>query len=292
MKTIGILSPGDMGHAVGATLKSHGLEVITCLQGRSARTRALAEQAGITAVETYGTLVQQADVILSIMVPAYAHPAAELVGAALRETGANLIYADCNAIAPQTTQAIGKMINEVGGQFVDASIIGGPPRAGYTPRIYASGPTVATFADLNHYGLNVIAMGNEIGQASAIKMCYAALTKGTSALMLELLTAAHALGVYDALLEEFSNSQRTNKERMERGLPSVPPKARRWVGEMEEIAATFESVGLTPNIFTGAADMYRLLGATALADLTPEDEVKPALAEVIVAMVDQTQQNP
>jgi 3-hydroxyisobutyrate dehydrogenase-like beta-hydroxyacid dehydrogenase len=266
------------------------MNVITCLEGRSARTRTLAEQAGIVNVGTYEALVEQADMVLSIMVPSYAQPAAELVAEALKSTGADLIYADCNAIAPQTTLAIGKWITDAGGKFVDASIIGGPPREGYTPRFYASGPAADQFAALNNYGLDVIVMGTEIGQASAIKMCYAALTKGTSALMLELLAAAQALGVYDALMDELANSQAANKQQMERGLPGVPPKARRWVGEMEEIAATFESVGLTPNILTGAADVYRLLGETPLADLTPEDKIKPALAEVIAAMVEQAKQ--
>lgn len=289
VQTIGILSPGDMGHAVGRALGANGLKVITCLEGRSPRTRQLAEQAGISDVASYAELVEAADMILSIMVPANAKPAAELVAAALQSTGADLIYADCNAVAPQTTHQIAGLITDAGGKFVDASIIGGPPHTDYTPRIYAAGPQVERLADLNNYGLTIVPMGHDIGQASAIKMCYAALTKGTSALMLELLTAAQALGVYEALLDEFSNSQAANKERMERGLPGVPPKSRRWVGEMEEIAQTFADVGLTANILTGAADMYRLLGATALADLTPEDDHKPALAEVVAALVEQAE---
>jgi hypothetical protein len=118
-------------------------------------------------------------------------------------------------------------------------------------------------------------------------MCYASLTKGLTALCTELLTAASVLGVSEALTAEFQLSQSALFERMEKGLPSMPPKARRWIGEMEEISATFAHVGLTPNILTGAADMYRFIGDTHLADLPPEarDEF-PTLAELIKILAD------
>ena len=116
-------------------------------------------------------------------------------------------------------------------------------------------------------------------------MCYAALTKGTSALASELLTAAHALGVADALKTEFQQSQSARYTSFERGLPGIPTKSRRWVGEMEEIAKTFEDVGLTPNMLQGAADMYRFMGSTTLADRTPEDpSPAPTLEEMIAAL--------
>ena len=273
--TVGILSPGDMGHTVGNVLRENGLRVITCLKDRSQRTRQLAEKAGIIDVPTYSQLVTEADLILSIMVPAQAMSAASAVAAVLQQT-------DCNAIAPQTVRKLGDVITAAGGTFVDASIIGPPPRTPGVTRFYASGPNLDTFSELNNYGLDVRTLGDEIGLASAIKMCYASLTKGLTALCTELLTAASVLGVSDALTAEFQLSQSALFERMERGLPSMPPKARRWIGEMEEISATFEHVGLTPNILTGAADMYRFVGDTHLADLPPEarDEF-PSLAELI-----------
>ena len=280
--TVGILSPGDMGHTVGNVLRENGLRVITCLQGRSQRTRKLAEKAGIVDVPTYPQLVTEAALILSIMVPAQAMSAAEVIAEALQQTDTTLTYTDCNAIAPQTVRKLGDVITAAGGTFVDASIIGPPPRTPGATRFYASGPSLDTFSELNNYGLDVRTLGDEIGLASAIKMCYASLTKGLTALCTELLTAASLLGVSEALTAEFQLSQSALFERMERGLPSMPPKARRWIGEMEEISATFEHVGLTPNILTGAADMYRFVGDTHLADLPPEarDEF-PALAELI-----------
>ena len=282
LSTVGILSPGDMGHTVGNVLRENGLRVITCLTGRSQRTQQLAEKAGIVNVPTYSQFVTEADLILSIMVPAQAMSAASAVAETLQQVDTTLTYTDCNAIAPQTVRKLGDIITSAGGTFVDASIIGPPPRTPGATRFYASGPDLDLFSELNNYGLDVRALGTEIGLASAIKMCYASLTKGLTALCTELLTAASVLGVSDALTAEFQLSQSALFERMERGLPSMPPKARRWIGEMEEISATFAHVGLTPNILTGAADMYRFIGDTHLADLPPEarDEF-PTLAELI-----------
>ena len=288
--TIGILSPGDMGHTVGDVLRQNGARVITCLEGRSARTRALAEKAGIIDVPTYRQLVTESDLVLSIMVPAQAMSAAAVVADALRGTDTQLIYADCNAIAPQTVRTLGEVLTSAGGTFVDASIIGPPPRTAGATRFYASGPELETFLTLNRYGLDVRPLGDEIGLASAMKMCYASLTKGLTALCTELLTAAEVLGVSDALTAEFRLSQSALFERMEKGLPSMPPKAKRWIGEMEEISATFEHVGLTPKILAGAADMYRLVGETHLANLPPEARDRfPTLAELIAILAGQIQ---
>lgn len=286
--TIGILSPGDMGHTVGDVLRQNGARVITCLEGRSARTRALAEKAGIIEVPTYRQLVTESDLVLSIMVPAQAMSAAAAVADALRGTDTPLTYADCNAIAPQTVRTLGKVLTSAGGTFVDASIIGPPPRTAGATRFYASGLELETFLVLNRYGLDVRPLGDEIGLASAMKMCYASLTKGLTALCTELLTAAEVLGVSDALTAEFRLSQSALFERMEKGLPSMPPKAKRWIGEMEEISATFEHVGLTPKILAGAADMYRLVGETHLANLPPEARDRfPTLAELIAILAGQ-----
>jgi 3-hydroxyisobutyrate dehydrogenase-like beta-hydroxyacid dehydrogenase len=284
LETVGILSPGDMGHSVGQFLGGHGLRVITCLQGRSERTRALAQEAHMADVPTYADLVREADLILSILVPARAGQAAQAVAQAILETGVEVIYADCNAISPQTTREIGERITAAGGRFVDASIVGGPPKGESSPRFYTAGPYADDFAALGQFGLDVVVIGPQIGQAAAIKMCYAALTKGLTALCTELSTAAQVLGVLPALEAEFQHSQPALYRRMQ-GLPAMPSKARRWVGEMEEIAQTFEHVGLTPRMLAGAADMYRLVSATPLADRTPEDTGPlPSLAEMLAIL--------
>ena len=285
MKTVGILSPGDMGHTVGERLKSNGLRVVAHLADRSERTRGLAAKAGIEEVDSYDALVEEADIVLCILVPAEAGAAAQKVADALGRTGADLLYADCNAIAPQTTIEIGETITEAGGRFVDASIIGPPPRGEGTTRFYASGKHANELAKLNDYGLDVPVISDRIGDASAIKMCYAGLTKGLTALCVELLVAAEALGIREALFAEYNLSQAAMLKRMEGGLPGMPPKSRRWVGEMEEISATMAGVGMTGKFHDGAADIYRFVGDSTLADRTPEDPDAPTLEEMLELLV-------
>ena len=142
-----------------------------------------------------------------------------------------------------------------GARYVDASIIGGPPRNRSSPRLYASGDNVAELLQLRDFGLDVRALGDQLGRASGIKMCYAAMTKGTTALHAELLIAAEKLGLTKEVMAEFSNTQPAVVERMEGWMPGMPAKSRRWVSEMEEIEKTFSDLGLTPNIFKGVADM-------------------------------------
>ncbi|MGI8854925.1 MAG: DUF1932 domain-containing protein [Thermomicrobiales bacterium] len=268
-RSVGILSPGDMGHTVGAVLRAHGLRVLTCLDGRSDRTRALADEAGFEDVPTMEDLVGAADIVLCILVPAEAMGVAERVAAAIRATGADVLYADCNAIAPQTVRAIGGVIAAAGGQFADVGIIGGPPKQPGT-RFYTSGPGAGGFAALNDFGLDVRVLDGDIGQASGLKMCYGALTKGLQALGTELLVAARLMGLEETLRAEQSESTPDVLAWLQRAVPTMPPKAYRWVGEMEEIAATFASLGMTPSIFQGAADLYRFIAETPIGKESPE----------------------
>ncbi|MDA0711781.1 MAG: DUF1932 domain-containing protein [bacterium] len=278
--TVGLLSPGDMGHAVGQMLIRHGAKVITCLMGRSDRTRSLAEKAGIASRPSYRDLVRDSDLVLSILVPSEAEETARRVAEAAN--GAHLVYVDCNAIAPATARSIDQLISVAGGRMIDAGIIGGPPREPRTTRFYCSGPDTTEFMQLNEYGLDVRQAGDQIGQASGLKMCYAAGTKGITALQTELLIAAKALGLYESLMDELGLSQSTRLADMASGIPGMPVKARRWVGEMEEIAKTFSDLGMTARMYEGAADMFRLVGQTSLADETPETrDTSRTLAQVI-----------
>ena len=284
IETVAVLAPGDMGHAVAAVLKAKGLRVVTCLAGRSARTRALAAAAGVEDLADDVALVRAADALLAILVPAQAGALAARIAAALRGAGTDLLYVDCNAIAPQTACEVGRIVEAAGARFVDAGIIGPPPRPGAAgTRFYASGAAAAELAQLRDYGLDVRVLGARAGDASAVKMCYAALTKGTTAIMTELALAAERLGVSEALRAELAASQPEMLERMERGVPAMVPKAHRWVGEMEEIARTFAAVGLTPLTFEGAAALYALVAGTPLGETSPEDWRRRArtFAEVV-----------
>ena len=268
--TVAILSPGDMGHAVGQRLREHELDVITCLAGRSERTRALADKAGIRDVSTMEELVEQADLVMSMTVSAAVPGVCRQVADALKATGSDTLFAECNAIAPQLACELEPAITDAGGRFVDASIIGGPPRPGYSPHFYASGEHAVEFARLNDFGITVLKLDGDVGQASGIKMCYAAMTKGSWALYTELLMAAELMGLTEPLLAEFQSGQESVIQRMERTIPTVPPRARRWVSEMEEIRDTFAHLGMTPHLFEGVAEMYRFIGDTPLGDETPE----------------------
>jgi len=172
--------------------------------------------------------------------------------------------------SPRTAREVAAVIAPTGSGFVDAGIVGGPPRDAPSPRVYASGPDRASFGALADAGLDVRLLGDEVGEASAVKMCYAALTKGTTAIATELLVAARKLGVYETLVAELRDSQPTQAKRMADAVPAMPGKAHRWIAEMEEIARTFEDVGLTPLIFQGAADMYRLTSGSEIGGERPE----------------------
>lgn len=269
-RVIGIMSPGDMGHAVGRELRRFGWDVIACLRGRSERTKSLSRQAGMREVDDLRQLVTEADLILSILVPASAEAAAAKVAIEIRATSTSVHFVDCNAVSPQVANRIGEAIRTAGSVFSDASIIGLPPATAALPRLYVSGPDAAAIQVLDNNGIVVKLIGDEIGQASGIKMCYAAMTKCTFALQYALAIVANRLDLLDVLLAEFAFSQPDAFQRMHEFLPRLPAKAWRWVGEMEQIASTFEQAGLTPGFHDAAAEIYRLISQSSLGKETPE----------------------
>jgi 3-hydroxyisobutyrate dehydrogenase-like beta-hydroxyacid dehydrogenase len=282
---VAILSPGDMGHAVGAVLRQSGAQVSTCLAGRSERTRALARKAGIADVPDLEELAGLADVILSITAPAQAADVATRLAAAVRATNATPVVVDCNAVAPETVQALERRFADTRAPFVDGSIIGPPPTAPHTTRVYVSGQAARHVEELRRHGLEIRTVGPDIGQASALKMSYAAITKGTAALATQLLLAAQHHGVYEPLIDEFAGSVPQLLAFMQRQVPAMPPKARRWVGEMEEIARTFAAAGLPAATFSGAAETFGLVGETDLAGETPESRDPSRSMDDVVALL-------
>ncbi|BBD57655.1 6-phosphogluconate dehydrogenase NAD-binding protein [Nostoc sp. HK-01] len=292
IQTVGILSPGDMGQAIASVLNHNGLRTIAALENRSQRTRQLAAAANIEDVGSLTQLVIESDIVLSVLVPAAAAEVAQQVAAVISNVGKQILYVDGNAIAPQKVKTIAQIIESSGATFVDASIIGPPPRVPGRTRIYASGKQAVEFQQLSNYGLDIRVIGDEIGQASGLKMSYAALTKGLTAISTELLIAAHRLGLDEELWSEVSSSQPELAHILARSIPSMTPKAHRWVGEMEEIAETFKELGLTERIFYGAADVYRLVKDTSLGQETPEERDRDRqLSEIITTLSDETTSN-
>lgn len=277
---IGIHSPGDMGAAVGKVLAENGLRVVAALQARSSRTRDLAMAAGIEDAGGLEGLVRQADLLLSILVPSQAEEAAREIAAAMTAVDAYPCYVDCNAIAAGTSRRIGEIITLAGAPYVDASIIGPPPRGKGVTRFYAAGEHTSRFTALSGHGLDIRPLEGGVGQASALKTCYAALTKGVMALGAEVLVSAQAWGLEGPLREEFQLSQPALYQWLERSLPTMAPKAHRFIGEMEEHGKGFSSQGLTPGIMEGAAEFYRFAAASPIGRESPEEAPRRTLEEI------------
>ena len=259
IKTVAILSPGEMGAAVGRAFGENGFDVITCLDGRSAPTREHAGAAGFRDVGTLDAVLAEAGIVLCIMPPEFAPATADTVAEAMRRTGHAPPYADCNAIAPETARRIETVIAGAGAKFIDGAIVGSPPGKARPPRFFVSGPDAALMDVFDGKGIDVRQCGPEIGRGSAVKMCYAGITKGTSALHAAVLIAAEANGVAEELHEELVTSQAPLYKRMETMTPALPAVSARYVGEMREIARTMASVGVTSGFHDGATALYELL---------------------------------
>ena len=272
---VGVISPGDMGQAIAGRLKESGLNVYAALDGRSERTQTLARAAGLTDCGSIEKLVATCELVLSVINPGEALNVARQVAAAMRKTGRKIAFADLNAVSPQTAREADRMIREAGGMFIDGGIIGPPPRGEKDkPRIYVSGPDAYLFESISHPNLLMRVLSERVGDASGVKMCYAAMTKGTTALAVELLVAARKLGVEQALEKELRESRNDVFEWQMKNIAVMPPKAYRWVPEMQEIAKTFGELGLTRRIFEGATDIYALVAATPLGKESPEQARK------------------
>jgi 3-hydroxyisobutyrate dehydrogenase-like beta-hydroxyacid dehydrogenase len=281
------MSPGDMGQAVAFQLKAKDLNVYTALEHRSERTRNLAREAGLKDVGTVTKLVADCDVVLSIMDPGSAVRFAHAAVDALRATGRRTLIVDCNAIAPETAKEVADLIQKAGGRFLDAGIIGPPPRGKAKTNLFVSGPGATDLEQLTGPQLIVHAIGEAIADASALKMCYAALTKGTQALWLEVLIAAERLGIGRLLHEQLQQSQAERHNWALNQFPVLPPKAYRWVPEMLEISKTLGAAGMTPKMLEGAADLYRFVANTPLGKETPESRDKTREGKEVIRLLAQ-----
>jgi len=273
--TVGILHPGLMGVSIAASVQNDGHTVRWASSGRSADTRARAEQHGLTDAGTVAALCATCSVLISVCPP---HAAEDVAQAALAHSFTGL-YVDANAISPQRTERIAQAITGGGATFVDGSIIGPPAWKPATTWLYLSGPNADAAAALFAAGpVQAVVLGPEIGRASALKMVYAAYTKGSTALLTAALGAADTLGVLSDLEEQWRQEGSGLDTDAPRRARSVTAKAWRFVGEMEEIAATFEGAGLPGGFHAAAAEVYRRLACFKDADKTPAlDEVLAAL---------------
>jgi 3-hydroxyisobutyrate dehydrogenase-like beta-hydroxyacid dehydrogenase len=262
---VAVIAPGMMGAAVGKRLVDNGVKVLTSLQGRSQETASRAKAAGMSMAsdeEIAGT-----DFILSILPPGDAVALAERFQAALKASNSKPVYIDCNAINPKTVDRVAAMIAPTDCPFVDSGIIGSPPKPGDAgPRFYASGPAAPRFATLRQYGLDVRVLDGAMSAASALKMSYAGITKGTQAIGAAMMLAATRAGSADALFAELSSSQNEMFAWFKRGLALMPPKAYRWVAEMHEIAGFVGEDPTAHELYEGAAHFYERIAEDFDAD--------------------------
>jgi len=250
-----VIAPGMMGAAVGKRLVDNGVKVLTSLQGRSAETAARAKTAGMSMASDEE--IAASDFILSILPPGDAVALAERFQRALKASNAKPVYVDCNAINPKTVDRVAAVIAPTDCPFVDSGIIGSPPKPGDAgPRFYASGPAAPRFATLRQYGLDVRVLDGAMSAASALKMSYAGITKGTQAIGAAMMLAATRAGSADALFAELSSSQKEMFAWFKRGLALMPPKAYRWVAEMHEIAGFVGEDPTAHELYEGAAHFY------------------------------------
>jgi 3-hydroxyisobutyrate dehydrogenase-like beta-hydroxyacid dehydrogenase len=255
-----------MGGAIGARMVEAGLDVITCLAGRSDYTRRKADEAGFRDTGDLETLVRDADLVLSVLDPAKAVEIAESVATAAAETGATLVFADCNATSPATAGWLNAIITGVGGKFIDVGIIGGAPLPGKEmPSFASSGPDAGLLDAIDGKGVRQLYIGPDIGQGSAIKICNGAFNKGAFALYTIVMLAAEHYGCTEFLRERLPGSQAGSVEKLDNAILRLPTLSGRYIGEMEQVAETFDAIGLPPDIHRGAADLFRLLNESPLA---------------------------
>ncbi len=271
---VGLLHPGEMGASVGAAARSAGAEVFWASEARSRATRERAESAGLRDAGDLRTLLGRSDAVLSVCPP---HCAMDLAGE-VAEAEFKGLYVDANAIAPATSREIEAMVVEAGGSYVDGGLIGPPAREKGSTRLYLSGvraPEVASLFEGSVLRAEVIDAAP--GSASALKMAYAAWTKGSDALLLAVRACALAEGVEEALLREWDLSQTGLAARSERAGESAG-KAWRFEGEMHQIAHAFGDVGLPEGFHRAAASVYRRLRGYKDADRAPP------IAELLAGM--------
>lgn len=256
---IAVIAQGAMGAGVSARLVSRGARVLTSLKGRSEASIARAKNAG--AEDANDEQIAGADFFLSIVPPVDAMRLAQRFYPVLAASSKKPVYVDCNAVSPKSSNEIGAVIDRTGAPFVDGGIIGGPPRDGYTPVLYISGPEAVRVLALNDYGLDVRIVQGGDGAASALKMSYAAIAKGLTGIGTASILAAQRAGVGEALYNELAHSRPDVLAYLARSVPDMFPKAYRWVSEMKEIG---DYTGNSEEkIFDGMAGLFERMATDA-----------------------------
>ena len=276
MTKVGIIHPGNMGVSVAASAKDSGHDVYWASENRSQQTRQRAEGVHLQDAGTLAALCMACDVLLSVCPP----HAAEEVAEQVLSHGFEGLYVDANAISPQRVVRMASKMSEAGVAFIDGGIVGGPAWEPGETWLYLSGERADEVAHLFEGGpLETAVIGPSAGKASALKMCYAAWTKGSTALRCAIVASASQIGVWKELAAQWERDWPGFPEETVGRIRRVTAKAWRFAGEMEEISATFEEAGLPGGFHQAAAQVYG-----RLADFKDASET-PSLEEVLLALV-------
>lgn len=258
--TVAIIAPGSMGAGIARRLTENKVTVLTTLKGRSAASAARAREAGMQDVDE--RQLMEADFLLSIVPPGEAVALAKRLAPRLAAANRKPVYADCNAVSPATASAIAAVIAETGAPFADAGIIGPPPKPGSNnTKLYVSGPAAGNLAKLNDYGLIVHVLDGPLTAASALKMSYAGITKGFTALGAAMMLAATRGGSAEALKAELADSRPDLLGYLSRNVPGMYSKAYRWVAELDEIAEFVGQDHPESEMLAAAARLYDRIAA-------------------------------
>jgi len=274
-ENVGILHPGEMGVSIAVSARNGGHAVLWVSAGRGPQTLQRAREHSLVEVSSLAELCRTCSIIISVCPP----HAAEAVAKQVLDCSFKGLYADVNAIAPQRATRLAEGMEARGITFVDGGIIGGPAWEVGKTWLYLSGLEAEKVAHCFSAGpLQTEIVGDRVGQASALKMCYSAYSKGTAALLCATLGAAESLEVREELERQWSRDEAGSAEQATQRARRVTAKAWRFAGEMEEIAATFEVAGMPSGFHAAAADIYR-----RLADFK-DQTTTPSLSEVLTAL--------
>lgn len=276
--SVGLLHPGQMGVTIGAAAKAGGNKVLWCSQDRGAETRERAKQARLSEHQDFGVLLEESDVVISVCPP---HAAGELARSVASHKFRG-IYVDANAISPNSARGVGDIVSSGGARFVDGGIIGPPATRVGVCRLYLSGSDADAVAALfTGSMLDARVVADKPGQASALKMAYAAWTKGSDALLLTIRALSMLEGVDDALLEEWTLSQPGLIDRSNAAATGSAPKAWRFAGEMREIASTLAAGSLPSGFHQAAAEIY-----DRLESFKNQTQPPPSMDEVVKTLLE------
>jgi len=284
---IAIMSIGEMGFHWAKLLKGHGVDVLTYDKDRGEVSRKRGENAGVKSVGSMADLVNQADLIVSIVVPSAAIDVARKIAEAVKTAGRkDLIFVDANAISPMTAEEIAKNLQPAGVSFVDGCIIGSAARMGKGTIVYVSGPEAKRMQVLEKFNIPVKVLGASTSQASAFKVVYAGLTKGLQGLFCELLMGARRFGLLQEIRAQYDESFPGLLDKVSSSIVGLRIHAGRRAEEMDELKRTFNHFGMRSFMAPAAQKVLEAIAALPRREASASGAREGELFEILERFYD------